>query len=229
VLDDAPAAETPALPDAPEAPAPAVHRAEAPTAPAPVVTAAAAVAVAVAEPAAATVAEAPEPVREPDAPQPIAPAAPAPSAPVARTEAAAAPRPVAPPRVHTPIVTAVLPLISRGDGSHQLSVRLHPAELGAIDLDVELRSGEINLRMRTETDAGREAIRAALPMLRSELEAAGVRAGTFDLGDRQSGQMPNQQHQSGTSGSSFAASGAIADEAPIEDDVDPDAAVDVRV
>ena len=108
--------------------------------------------------------------------------------------AAAEPAP-ARPTVHLPIVTAVAPLVQRGDGSYQVSVRLHPEELGAVDIDVELRSGEINLRMRADNDAGRDAIRAALPTLRSELEAAGVRAGTFDLGDRPAGHGPEERHQ----------------------------------
>jgi flagellar hook-length control protein FliK len=99
------------------------------------------------------------------------------------------------PAVHTPIVTAVVPLIERGDGSYHVAVRLHPNELGAVDVDVELRNGEVNLRLRAENEAGRDAIRAALPALRSELEAAGVRAGTFDLGDRPSGQAPEERRQ----------------------------------
>jgi flagellar hook-length control protein FliK len=132
--------------------------------------------------------------------------------------------------VHTPIVTAVLPLVQRGDGSYHVAVRLHPEELGAVDVDVELRGGEINLRLRTETVAGRDAIRLALPMLRSELEAAGVQTGTFDLGDQPSGQLPQQQQQ-GSGSSSPAFTTAALDEVPVPD-TDPEAdpaALDVRV
>src|SRR5207253_5190862 len=109
--------------------------------------------------------------------------------------ASAAPTAPARPAVHTQIVTSVLPLVQRGDGSFHVAVRLHPADLGAVEVHVELRGGEINLRLHSDNDAGHDAIRAALPMLRNELEAAGVRAGTFDLGDRPSGQAPEERRQ----------------------------------
>jgi flagellar hook-length control protein FliK len=142
--------------------------------------------------------------------------------PIAKADAPAPTRPA----VHTPIVTAIAPLVQRGDGSYHLSVRLHPEELGAIELDVELRGGEINLRMRPESDAGREAIRAALPALRSELEAAGVRSGTFDLGERPSGQAPEERRQPMPTPRHEPLPESVSD--PL-DDVDGDAALDVRL
>ena len=105
-------------------------------------------------------------------------------------------------------------------------MRLPPEELGAIELDVELRGGEINLRMRPESDAGREAIRAALPMLRSELEASGVRAGTFDLGEHASGQAPEERRQPMPTPRHEALPDLTTD---ADDDVAGDTALDVRL
>jgi hypothetical protein len=236
-IDDEPETADVPTPDAPVLDAPTVplvaertavrEPAPAPAAPAPEVAAVVARAVHVDAPAAAPTEEPTDRTAATD-PVATAPAAPSVSTPVA-TPAPRAEAPAPAPRVHTPIVTAVIPLVQRGDGSYHVAVRLHPEELGAVDIDVELRGGEINLRLRTETVAGRDAIRLALPMLRSELEAAGVQTGTFDLGDQPSGQLPQQQQGSNPSTPAFTT--ASLDDVPVPDtdaEADP-AALDVRV
>lgn len=109
--------------------------------------------------------------------QQVAPAAPA-----------DAPTPARPVPAAEQVAVAVTPLLRREDGSFHLSLRLHPEELGGVNVEVELRNGEVNLTMRADGEAGREALRSSLQSLRSELEAAGVRAGSLDVGDGAAGE-----------------------------------------
>jgi flagellar hook-length control protein FliK len=68
-------------------------------------------------------------------------------------------------------------------------MRLHPEQLGGVHVEVRLDAGEVSLHLRAETQAGHAALRDSLPALRAEIEAAGVSAGTLDLGDWTGGQQ----------------------------------------
>src|SRR5207244_2708565 len=104
---------------------------------------------------------------------------------VAAPSGPATPAPPEPPAAQ--IVRVVTPLRHSADGSYRLAVELHPAELGRVNLDIELRQGSVHLRIDAESEQARDALRAALPDLRRELEAGGLRPGTLDLGARPDG------------------------------------------
>ena len=59
------------------------------------------------------------------------------------------------------------------DGLQTLTVHLHPADLGPVSRIAQIRNGEIHLHLSGATEAGREALRAALPDLHRELRDAG--------------------------------------------------------
>jgi flagellar hook-length control protein FliK len=73
------------------------------------------------------------------------------------------------------------PLRLDADGIHRLTVHLHPADLGPVSLVAEIRDGTISLQLAGATDAGREALRSALPDLRRELTEAGFSDCDVDL------------------------------------------------
>jgi flagellar hook-length control protein FliK len=73
------------------------------------------------------------------------------------------------------------------DGSHRLSLQLHPEELGAVHLEVALRDGRLHVRAVAETEAARSALERNLPELRSDLRDAGIRAGSLEVGPDASG------------------------------------------
>ncbi|MEZ5245778.1 MAG: flagellar hook-length control protein FliK [Acidimicrobiales bacterium] len=73
------------------------------------------------------------------------------------------------------------------DGSHRLSLQLHPEELGAVQLEVAIRDGRLHVRAVAETEAARSALEKNLPELRSDLRDAGVRAGSLEVGPDASG------------------------------------------
>lgn len=150
---------------------------------------------------------------------------------VAPTSQVEVPSPVRQTPPFEQVAVAVTPLLQREDGSYHVSLRLHPEELGAVHVEVELRNGEVHLSMRADNEAGRETLRASLSSLRSELEAAGVRAGALDVGDGLAGRTPDRQDQGRRDDRSSFTPGIDAVVAPAPETVTSgaDGAVDVRM
>ena len=101
-----------------------------------------------------------------------------------------APTPSAPPSETTPtqqVAEALREVRRLADGSHRLSLQLHPEELGAVQLEIAMRDGRLHVRAVAETEAARIALEQHLPELRSELRDAGVRAGSLEVGPDTSG------------------------------------------
>jgi flagellar hook-length control protein FliK len=111
------------------------------------------------------------------APPTVAPAAPTTSAPASP----ASPLPT-PAQTAEPIVTALAPLRSRPDGVHQISVALHPAELGVVHVVARLVNGSLQVDLTGVSDAARSALRDALPDLRADLLQAGFTGVGVDVG-----------------------------------------------
>lgn len=131
---------------------------------------------------------------QPGAPTPppaTAPAAPTPTPPP--TTAAAPPAPPAP--VHHQVATALLGVRSQGEGTHQLQLALHPAELGQVNVHVRMVDGAMSIALASGSDSTLDSLRAALPELRAELRAAGLAQVTLSLDLADPG-APN--HQPGT-------------------------------
>lgn len=144
-------------------------------------------AVAAAPVAPAPVADAPVPEL---APQPPATSSPAPIR-LERPEivqAPPAPAPVQPTPVEQ-VVRVVTPLRRLGDGQHDLVLELRPADLGAVRVELSLDKGVVHLGLRAEVEQTGQLLRAALPDLRQQLDAAGVLAGrvAVDAGDAGAG------------------------------------------
>jgi hypothetical protein len=100
--------------------------------------------------------------------------------------------PPAPPSPVAQVVKAVVPLRRLVDGTHNVVLELHPAELGTVRVELSLDAGVIHLGLRADAAGTSRLLRAALPELRSQLDAAGLVAGRLavDSGqtDRRDGQ-----------------------------------------
>lgn len=143
---------------------------------------------------AGTEATAPEPwstPRESATTQPIATVAPA-AAPAALDTAVSA-RPAPPPA--PPAMEQLHPVITRlatsgGDGVHRLTVRLHPEELGPVQITVVVRDGAVQVSL-TALDDAQAVLQSGTPELRRMLEEAGLPGvdvdvqGGFGGGDRE--------------------------------------------
>ncbi len=110
----------------------------------------------------------------PTAPADVAEATTAPAAPTPYDPAEASPA--------TQVAEALRDVRRLTDGTHRLSLQLHPEDLGAVQLEVALREGRLHLRAVAQTEAGRSALQSSLPELRSELLDAGVNAGSLEVG-----------------------------------------------
>ncbi|MGZ4506770.1 MAG: flagellar hook-length control protein FliK [Blastococcus sp.] len=120
---------------------------------------------------------------------------PAPVAPVVAPVAAAAAPPAAPPPVATQLVQHVAVLTNGPDGTHSVTVVLHPDSLGPVQVQVTLSQGTIDLTMRGAHEHGRAALMDALPDLRRDLESAGLTCSNLDV-DQGTGGSWSTQHQS---------------------------------
>ncbi|OIQ82610.1 flagellar hook-length control protein [mine drainage metagenome] len=103
-----------------------------------------------------------------------------------------------------PYVTA---LRHQPDGTHQITVVLHPAELGQVQVMVELRNGTVQLQLSGAHEAARAVLYDALPQLRRELTDAGLTVGSADVMSQDfgtgtgsaAGGNPGQNYQQGAS------------------------------
>jgi flagellar hook-length control protein FliK len=140
--------------------------------------------------AAAADAPAPQPALTLPGPAPAANAAPA------VTAAPATPQHTASPAAQ--LANHIAPLRQEPDGIHRLTVHLHPEELGPVSVTAEIRGNQVHLHLAGATDAGREALRAALPDLHRELQSAGFTTASLDVRhEPPAQQQPGQQHQPG--------------------------------
>jgi flagellar hook-length control protein FliK len=70
---------------------------------------------------------------------------------------------------------------SSADRGGPLRLRLSPPELGALRLEVQLRSGVLTARLEAETPAARALLLENLPQLRERLAEQNVQVGRFDV------------------------------------------------
>jgi flagellar hook-length control protein FliK len=120
----------------------------------------------------------------------------APAAPTAPTAPAQSPQ-TAPARTDYPVEqpalgAAVGALRSRSDGSHELTVALHPADLGAVRVHARLHEGTLDVTVSCADDAARAAVTAALPALHQQLSELG--AGTIAIAADSQHQQPEREH-----------------------------------
>jgi flagellar hook-length control protein FliK len=169
---------------------------------------------AVAEPATApptpvikAVHRSPQPLRPLDHDAPLAVTSPS-AAPVAQLPGNAAPVAVAPstaPPAGAPIdpqpalTNSLARLRQHGDGSHELTVQLHPAELGAVNISAVIRDGQLTVTVACADDAARAAVTAALPALHQQLSSAGFGGVDVHFGGPSHGQHDAPDKQQPTS------------------------------
>jgi hypothetical protein len=75
----------------------------------------------------------------------------------------------------------VLALRARGDGSHQLIVALHPAELGPVNVHVRIEGNLMTIQLASTSETAHDALREALPQLRSELQSSGLSSASVSV------------------------------------------------
>jgi flagellar hook-length control protein FliK len=87
-----------------------------------------------------------------------------------------------PEMVHQQVFTAVSPLLRGADGTYGIRLDLHPKDLGAVQVNLHVRHGEISIQMNAVDPAARDALRSGLSDLRQQFEDQGLRAGSMEVG-----------------------------------------------
>ncbi len=77
---------------------------------------------------------------------------------------------------------AVGPLLRGDDGSYAVQLQLHPHDLGAVQVTVDVRHGEISVQLHSPDPAAQDALRDGLSDLRRQLEDQGLRTGSMEVG-----------------------------------------------
>ena len=68
------------------------------------------------------------------------------------------------------------------NGIHNVELRLHPEELGALHLSLRLNNDQAQLHFVTENHQVRAALEAAMPHLRTALAESGINLGQSSVG-----------------------------------------------
>ncbi len=124
------------------------------------------------------------------APTVVAPVLAAPTPVTGATAAVATPAAAPVPQpAHTQVLTAVGPLLTGADGSHELTIRLDPDGLGAVHVRLSVSGDEVRMHLTAAETGTRDALRDGLTELKARLEESGLRATSLDVG---SGSTPGR-------------------------------------
>ncbi|HZC53627.1 MAG TPA: flagellar hook-length control protein FliK, partial [Mycobacterium sp.] len=95
---------------------------------------------------------------------------------------------------HEQVLAALAPIRGSKTGEHQLTVQLHPAELGPVSVVARFEHGELVVTLASSSDAARDALHSALPQRRDNLQQAGFAGVAVSLdaggGSGQAGREP---------------------------------------
>jgi flagellar hook-length control protein FliK len=102
---------------------------------------------------------------------------------VRAAEATAPPAPVEPPPPAEQLVSILSPLRTMANGAYTLRLELKPAELGRVEMRVEMRDGVLHASIHADHESSAQLVRSSLNELRDQLAAEGVRTGTLTVSD----------------------------------------------
>ncbi|MPY94807.1 MAG: hypothetical protein GEV08_17605, partial [Acidimicrobiia bacterium] len=106
------------------------------------------------------------------------------TAPAPASGDAAAAEVAAPPPPWSQVADLVRSARRAVDGSHQLSVRLEPDQLGRVQVDFTVRDGRLSMVLTADSAAAREQLQRSLPELRASLASDGVQIASLEVGSQ---------------------------------------------
>jgi flagellar hook-length control protein FliK len=84
-------------------------------------------------------------------------------------------------------------LVSRGDGTHRLTIKLQPEALGEVRVVLTVRDGDVSVRL-TGSEAAQRALLQGAGDLQRLLESVGARTAQVVVGDPTGGQAGQSGH-----------------------------------
>lgn len=103
-------------------------------------------------------------------------------------------------------------LVGQNLGSAQ--IRLNPAELGPVELRVNVSGDQVSVAFNSQFGVVREAIEAALPKLREMLESQGLNLAEADINDSDTADNQNSQETNFDNGAGLASNNSLDGEDP---------------
>ncbi len=85
----------------------------------------------------------------------------------------------------------------RDSGNASMALRLHPRELGSMNVNLGLEQGVINGRFTVQTEEARMLLQQNLEFIRRELESAGIAVGDFQVNVSDHGEGFNGENRDG--------------------------------
>jgi len=68
-------------------------------------------------------------------------------------------------------------------GNYNLRFNVHPRELGAVDIAMELRDGRLDAQISSNNPVTRDLLSESLPRLRDALQAGGLQLSNLEVND----------------------------------------------
>lgn len=138
------------------------------------------------------------------------------------------------PVVHEQLVQTIAPLRSRANGTYDMTLELHPGELGAIRVRAVLQNGSVRLQLTAEHMATHDLLKNSLAGLRNSLNDAGVNTSELSLNahanwQSQTNHSDQQQSNAGAQASFSINAQTSIDEIPSQDQSTSDTALDVML
>jgi len=90
-----------------------------------------------------------------------------------------------------------------GQGRQQLTLQLHPAELGSLTVNLKVVGNEVQAMLRAENQEARQIVAENLPLLRQSLEAQGLRVTKLEVQTQLQDQNQFTQLWQGSDGQKF--------------------------
>lgn len=90
------------------------------------------------------------------------------------------------------------------NGIHNAELRLHPEDLGSLQINLRLNNDQAQLHFVTENHQVRAALEAAMPHLRTSLAESGINLGQSSVGADSSSSWSASAQSDGSSGRGFA-------------------------
>ncbi|WP_208317608.1 flagellar hook-length control protein FliK, partial [Dermatophilus congolensis] len=112
------------------------------------------------------------------------------TAPSTTTPTSSAPAPMvsAPPvPLYQQLVTGVSPMLRGVDGQYALMLQLTPVNLGHVQLQVSVKSGQVSIHVKAVDAATGQLVEENLDDLKQTLEQLGVKTGSIDVSTGESG------------------------------------------
>lgn len=138
------------------------------------------------------------------------------------------------PVVHEQLVQTIAPLRSRANGTYDMTLELHPGELGAIRVRAVLQNGSVRLQLTAEHMTTHDLLKNSLAGLRNSLNDAGVNTSELSLNahanwQSQTNHSDQQQSNAGAQASFSINAQTSIDEIPSQDQSTSDTALDVML